>query len=258
MKPMKLISILSLFFLLLPASVSAEENIIIPADLPFENLTAEEISLLRNGERLFRIHDSYKDIRLKPEGEENLELISIVNEVKPNFLAEIIMVIPVDPSKNALHFIRDALTDVLKFDTIPYYSKDGDKWYKLFYDSEIVFRETVSPGVSAINVNHRMKPFRTHENRYEYSLDNNSFVFFGWNVTPLYYRGGIRTVRPGNFINLIVIREEGDNVFIYGVGGAKAFTFFGLFGGEKIETAFIGRVEAFFTWFYDEYITELL
>jgi hypothetical protein len=35
--------------------------------------------------------------------------------------------------------------------------------------------------------------------------------------------------------------------------GAKAFDFFGLFG-DRLDVAFTGRIEAFFTWFHKEFV----
>jgi hypothetical protein len=46
--------------------------------------------------------------------------------------------------------------------------------------------------------------------------------------------------------------REGE-IFFYGLGGAKAFSFFGLFG-NRLDQAFTGRVKAFFSWFYREFV----
>ena len=225
-------------------------------NLPFSGVSAGELSRLQSGQRVFRELDSYEDARLKPQGPYRRELIDRLEEVDPNFLAEILMVIPVDPERDNLGYLKNALTDVTNYDSIPYYSVDNDKWYKLFYDSELISRRQPEEDKTVITANHRMKPFKTHEHRYEYTHNGDVLFFYGSNISSIHYNR-LRAVKEGNMLTLLWIRDEGDRLLVYGAGGAKAFTFFGLFG-SRMDDAFVGRMDAFFTWFYENYITDIM
>ena len=58
------------------------------------------------------------------------------------------------------------------------------------------------------------------------------------------------------FTTLLVQTYPG-YLFFYGLGGAKAFNCFGLFGNRR-DTAFTGRIEAFFEWFHQEFVLSKL
>lgn len=225
-------------------------------ELPFRGVASEELSRLEKGERVFRELDSYKEARLETQGRYSRELLELLEEVDPNFLAEILMVIPVDPERENLEYLQDALMRVTNYDTIPYYSVDNEKWYKLFYDSELLSSKNPEEGKTVITALHRMKPFKTHETRYEYVRDGDVLFFNGTNTSSIHYNR-FRAVKEGNMQTLLWIRDEGDRLLVYGAGGAKAFTFFGLFG-SRMDDAFVGRMDAFFAWFYDNYITEIM
>jgi hypothetical protein len=244
------IIVLYVLCLFLPSFLSAAEL------LPFRDLSADELSQLQSGEPLFRVLDSYKDICFETEDWESGQIKDLLKEVNPVFLAEIIMVIPVDPNQDNLDFIRNSLLDVTSFDKIPYYSVDDERWYKLFYNSKILSKLNNSSEKIQIEAEHRMKPFTAHETLYKYSLIKNILFFQSRNTTPIYYKG-IRAVKEGNMISILWIRDEGKQLIVYGIGGAKAFTFFGLFG-KRMDAAFTGRINAFFSWFYDTVISKLI
>ena len=240
---------MGLYFFLVPFSLSAVE-------LPFRNILAKEAVQLQLGEPLFRVLDSYKDFSLHTEDSESEKIRSILKDVNPNFLAEILMVIPVDEKRDNLSFIRNTLLDVTLFDDIPYYSKRNEKWYPLYQDTRILSQTVSSPEQEILSAYHKMKPFKPLEIMYRYYLHGDTFFFESRNSTNIYYKN-FKAVRKGNLITLLWIKDEGDRLIVYGVGGAKAFTFFGLFG-ERMDNSFIGRMEAFFSWFYDNYITEIM
>src|SRR6056297_1323877 len=162
MKKLTLLPVIFFWFLFNVFALSAR-------DLPFRDVSPEELSRLQRGERVFRELDSYKDARFLAADDEGERLLDLLREVDPNFLAEILMVIPVNPELDNLKLIQEILTDVTSFDEIPYYSVDNEKWYKLFYDSEILSKSELSDGKMRIKALHRMKPFRTSETQYDYS-----------------------------------------------------------------------------------------
>jgi hypothetical protein len=227
-----------------------------PEDLPFKGITSDEFAQLERGEILFRILDSYEDISFRNSDTEGEHIIDLLAEVNPNFLAETLMVVPVDEKKDNLGFIRDVLLDVTLFDDIPYFSKQKQKWYPLYQNTQVLSQTNEFPGRDSILTYHKMKPFEPQETKYIYSLQGNTFLFESRNNTNVYYKG-IKAVKEGNMITFLWVQDEGDRLIVYGVGGASAFTFFGLFG-SRLDDSFIGRVEAFFSWFYDIYIYDIM
>ena len=222
--------------------------------LPLKNISQQEMQLLEQGERIFRVLDSAKELRLTAVGPQSSQLIDLVKDVDPNFLAEVIMYIPVDPERDNLAYIRDSLRDVTDFDGIPYYSQEHEKTFPLFEDSKLLSRKS-SGDTEVITARHHMKPFKRHESEYILTLKDEVFLFTGVNSTPIHYKN-FKAVKEGNLLNLLWVQDRGDRLLIYGAGGAKAFTFFGLFG-ERMNSSFIGRVEAFFQWYYEEHATSL-
>lgn len=241
--------LIGLFLLLTSFSVAAGE-------LPFRDLSVGELISLEQGESLFRILKSYKDFSLQTENSDSKQIQNLLKDINPNFLAEILMVIPVDEKVDNLNLIRTSLMDVTLFDDIPYYSRRNEKWYPLYEDTEILSRSDSESGESIISAYHKMKPFKPQETRYKYSITEDIFWYESRNSSNIYYKS-FKAVKKGNLITLLWIKDDGDRLIVYGIGGAKAFTFFGLFG-ERMDNSFIGRMEAFFSWFYDNYITEIM
>ena len=238
------------FLLTLPSALCAENG-----DLPLKNVSASEMQRLEAGERLFRVLDSAKQMRLTAAGPESSRLLEIVEDVDPNFLAEVIMYIPVDAERDNLAYIRDSLQTITDFDGIPYYSEEHEKTFPLFEDSEILSRSS-SGNTEIITASHLMKPFKTHTSVYTLTREDDVFLFTGVNDSPIHYKN-FKAVKEGNLLNLLWVQDRGDRLLIYGAGGAKAFTFFGLFG-ERMDNSFLGRVEAFFKWYYDEHARNLI
>lgn len=241
-----------LFSLILFFSVST----VFSADLPFKDLSDTDLEALLHGEAVSGTLDSYKDIRLMPVDGESQKLLKLLKKVDPNFLSEIIMVIPVQDGEDHLSFIRDILMDVVQFDNISYYSVRNKKVFPLFEDTEITSVTHPSIGQSRVSAVHTMKPFRSHENKYEYLLEGDTLYFTSTNTTPIYYNM-FRAVKKGNMINVLWIQDRGDTLIVYGAGGAAVSSFFNLFG-DRLDDSFTGRVQAFFSWFYDTSISVLI
>jgi len=225
---------------------------------PFPGLSQAELSALSRGERIFSVLDSYSDLRI-PKGVALAKgLEARAKSVKPNFLAEVIIAVPKDKRQDLLGYMYDSLADVEGFKNIPYYSKRGEKWYLLFDEVRIKSEQYLKPAGSGRDVlaDQVMEPFERYEVRYEYRKESGGFRFVSENLTALVF-DGFRAVSPGNMITYLIAFEHGDYVIVYGIGGARAFKFFGLFG-DRLDTAFIGRVEAFFTWYYDTYMKPIL
>lgn len=242
--------ILALVFLIIIVPIWADDT----ASLPLKGISEAEMDVLKSGGSVFTSLDSAEDLRLEPINELSSLLKEQMDEVDPNFLAEIIMYIPIDSSRNNLEYVRETLMDVKKFDGIPYYSQEHEKYFPLFEDTEIL-SSRIDGNTHTIRVQHGMMPFKPYEAEYSLIQNDRELLFTGKNSSRIKYNR-FKAVDEGEYLNLLWIRDEGDRLFIYGAGGVNAFTFFGFFG-NRMEVSFMGRVDAFFNWYYEEHASSL-
>lgn len=223
-------------------------------DLSLRSLSADERAVLESRRPLILTPASVKEVRLTGTGAA-AELLELFRAASPNFLAEAVFVLPVPRGSEAavMAEARSFLSDVRAFDGIPYYSRQNKTWNPLFEET-VILQETRSGGGFDILVNSRMRPFEPGRMRYlcaEYPAEGR-LLFQGINLDPLVF-SRYNAVAPARMRTALLIeRREGALVF-YGLGGARAFSFFGLFG-ERLDTAFLGRIEAFYAWFHKEFV----
>ncbi len=107
---------------------------LIQEQIPVERIDSEELYQLLNREMIIRVLQSYKDIRLLPESIETKSIIDHYKKLRPNFLAEIMFVMPVSTGEEqaVLHDVKNFLQFVKTFEDIPYYSKHNNAWVPMF------------------------------------------------------------------------------------------------------------------------------
>lgn len=227
----------------------------LPAGVPVENLSPKERELLERGEQLIRLIDSHKQARLSPDAPHADTILGPLKKLDPNLMAEAMYVLPVGAGneKAMLEQAKQLLSNVENFHDIPYYSKHNDTVTPLFSD----IRLETPPQMYGTSYNHfeikavmRMNPFDRYTSVFSYSLNKDTLLYSTCNTTPLYYKvfKGVGAKEMRTY--LLVTAHEG-SLFIYGLGGVEAFTFFGLFK-DRLHTAFAGRVQAVFEWFCKE------
>ncbi len=216
-----------------------------PASLPLEitGLSTQEIELLKNGGALIRQVDTASKLSLVPFDAEALAILKEIAQLNPNYLVEVIALVPYVPSAKQIEQLAGALFDFEGYIGIPYYSVRMKKTYDLFDKMNILLRKDVPSG-EYIEAEQHMKPFEDYKASYEYRMSADSLVFHSVNLSHLTYKG-IRSVAPGDMKwHLYVFNSKGLLVY-YGVGAVKAFDMFGLIR-NRLEVSFIGRVGAFF------------
>lgn len=222
--------------------------------LPVEISDDLSIKLLRDGEFLVREHDSISDISVSSSAHKNfVSSFRRFADIDPNFLAEALFIYQVEKGTEHVFMeqIIKRLMDIKQFDTIPYYSKHNGTWNQLFEQTAILEKSTSNSNTTNILAHQMMRPFKpgTISYWYRYFPDIRSWLFLSENVDPLRYKF-VSAVKPGNMVTLLYITEHQGEISFYGLGGAKAFDFFG-FMGERLNMAFLGRIHAFFNWFYE-------
>lgn len=223
------------------------------------SLSGEELSRLEQGQALIRQLEEVDKTSLRPDSGERFHALAqmeqLFTEADPNFLAEALFILPVEAGTEE-EVMQDAvslLSDLHRFDAIPYYSKQNGTWNKLFENTEIL-EDLRSEHVRRINVFQKMRPFKPTEMSYRYTYypEEGSWLFTSSNSDDMRYKF-MKAVDEEEMNTALCIIPDSGRIIFYGLGGAKAFNFFGMFG-DRLDVAFLGRIDAFFTWFYEDFV----
>ena len=173
------------------------------------------------------------------------DLKAAISGLKPNYLTEVMAVLPASPEAELTVRLETALEAVGDYTKIPYYSLRWKKTFPLFDSVEILARVT-DAGSGRVDVRLVMDPFDQFPARYSWRRESNGLAFSCENTGPISYHG-VRAVQSGAMIWRLVLYRSGDRMVFYGVGAVKAFDMFGAIR-DRLEPSFIGRTEAFFTY----------
>jgi len=264
-KPKKIVNLLGIktiavvvLLILNVASLAANSNYssmkFLSDQIPVKGLNSEELDQLRNNKMVVRSLNSYKDIRLKSGSDETGAILKQFREIHPNFLAEALFVMPVKSGKEqaTLMEVKQFLQSVKQFEDIPYYSKQNGTWNPMFEDINILEKLDSPDGSEKITTVQKMRPFNPYTAVYLYTLSDGILEYDTFNTTPLYYKW-MKGVKEEKMHTTLLVQAHPGYLFFYGLGGARAFDFFGLFG-KRLDVAFIGRIKAFFEWFHKEFV----
>ncbi|MEJ5187925.1 DUF6675 family protein [Treponema sp. J25] len=240
----------SKLFLLLGTLLIIDAGYAIPP-LKIKAGKPEIVSKIQEGEMFIRplpaIRDSMFDFSQRPLN----EMEELFKNMNPNFLAEAVYILPVRPGLEQK--LKDAIVRKLKevsyLDSIPYYSKRNKTTQPLFQDTIILDTRTNALRTTIL-AQQKMLPFETSQFTYNFIEDKDYFLFYSENSKPLVYNN-ISTAGAGAMRTALIIETYAGYIVCYGMGGARAFTFFGLLN-DRLETAFLGRIEAFYQWFFTQ------
>lgn len=253
---------LTVFLILNAGTAFAETDSVIPnlnlEKLPIKTLSKVEMHQLTANGVIMNSMDSYRKIHLLPESSETKAIIDRYKKLRPNFLAEAMFIMPVEAGEEqaVLTNVKSFLQSVEEFGSIPYYSKQNNVWNPMFENIIILELPVFSDGSEGIITEQMMRPFNPYTSVYRYYLSEGVFMYETYNRTPLYYKW-MKGVDEEEMSTTLLVQAYPGYLFFYGLGGARAFTFFGLFG-NRLDVAFIGRIEAFFEWFHQEFVLSRL
>jgi len=218
------------------------------------DLSAEEVAQLEAGEPVFIFMDDMDESSLSPTSREGREILEEYEDIDPNFLIESFFILPVEEGTGdrVLEEVRTFLLDITRFIGVPYWSERHEKYFDLFSRIEIKKRRTFDDGSSGLFAEQKMKPFKPHEALYRYWMQGSDFIYTSTNTEPIHYKF-VKAVKEGNMFTSLFVHAEPEALVFYGVGGVRAFTFFGVFG-DRLQDSFQGRTEAFFKWFHKEFV----
>ena len=133
------------------------------------HLTEEEKKILLSGQVLIRNTKNYSNICIQQGNENAVKLMSEMKELRPNYLSEIIQIIPEDSQPDIISKINKVLSDIPSYKGIPYYSEHNKIWVDLYSDAKIIEEKSDfqnsenSPAktIKVINADFFMEPFGT-------------------------------------------------------------------------------------------------
>jgi hypothetical protein len=212
---------------------------------PLSGLGSEDSARLGRGEALVRTVDDPRKLSLAASGELADELRRRIVALDPNYLSEVMLVIPY--RKGAIEVLAAALANVEGYRGIEYYSKRQKNTYQLFDKVEVKSRRNEAGG-EVIEARQHMEPFAEYGSTYRYSLTTSpageELFFIALNTSPIGYKG-VQAVKSGDMAWILYAFPYGDKIVFYGVGGVRAFDMLGALR-DRLEASFIGRVESFF------------
>ena len=223
------------------------------APVPVEGITAAEQQQLAQQQVVLRGLDSYHGIRLESTDGFD-DFTAQFEHIKPNFLYEAMFVLPVEPGREreVLKEAKDFLQELERFEHIPYYSQQNGNWHRIFDSVEVKALPVYDDGSEGIVTVQRMRPFEPYTAVSRYRLDDTTLSYKAYNRTPLYYKL-MKGVKAEEMYITMLVKAYPGRLFFYGLVGANAFDFFGLFY-NRLDVAFSGRAEAIFTWFHEEFV----
>lgn len=243
MKKMKRLS-LFVFFALLTTVIFAQDW----GTAFNDKLTAEERAQLRNGDALIRNIGKASRMCLNSVTPKAGEVLSIVQDLKPAYLAEIIQIRPYIGNEDLVKNLKPLLLDFESYVGIPYWSVRNQEFYDLYSEAEIyTVNQTDTTANAAIRL--FMNPFGNIN--MDVDVDNNqSEILYLMNNTSNVKYSNFTILKPNRMKSLVYAFKYGDNIILYGVGGVAAPNIW--FLQDRIETSFINRIKTFCQFMFEK------
>ena len=221
------------------------------SDLFNSKISQEELNSLKKGETLIRNIGNVKNLSLT---QSNNQIISSIHENlnnrKPNYLAEIIKIVPKEKSDTLVDDVYNEIINIESYTKIPYYSKQHQRWFNL-YDFAELNSIKKEGNYTEINLTVQMVPFGFINSNSYITKTNNSLKFENINTEKIIYEfKNIPCVKPEKMYTAIALFEYKDYYILYGIGAVNAPSIF--FLQERIDTAFIGRIKDFCKYMFEQ------
>lgn len=243
----KIISVLFLFCFVFSTSLFAYDF----SAIFNKNISTEELAKLANSETIIRNIGTVKKLSLTESNNEWIKSIHAeLNKSNPNYLAEIIRVVPKEGNEFLFEQIYNAILDIESYTEIPYFSEQQQCWYNL-YESATINSISETENNKDIKFTVEMLPFNIFDMYGQLQKKDNSLYYKMVNETKVVYASkNITCVKPKNMVSSIVFFEYDDYYVLYGIGAVDAPSIF--FLKDRIETSFIGRIKYFCKYMFEQ------
>jgi len=211
---------------------------------PFnKNLSEEDIAKLNAGETIIKnIGYARKACLENNINDKADELISLIKDLSPKYLAEVIQFKPIEGNEDLPARLEEVLNNVEGYVGIPYYSVRHERYYDLYSSAKINSR-TDTEEKSALNVTLEMEPFGPIDELFEVYKGEDYLLYTTSNLSKIRYQDKVDCFGPNKMKVAIILFKYEDNWILYGIGGVNAPHIPLL--AERIETSFINRIKTF-------------
>lgn len=210
------------------------------AALPFKNLSEKDLNSINRGNLVIRNIGSYKNISLDKNTSYASKIYSNIKDANPNYLMEVIQILPYEGHENLLANIKKTLVNVEDYAGIPYYSIRQQKTFDL-YSSVKIKSKNVTGSSARILADIEMNPVGVVATDISISNSADELVYINTNTENIKYEG-ITCIKKEKMRTCIYVFRDNDKIILYGIGGVKAPT---AFVKDRIETSFLGRIQSF-------------
>lgn len=219
---------------------------------PFnKRLTSEERELLASGEVLIKNINYERNMCLEENFSElSDELLNIIDDLNPKYLAEIIQFRPYEGNENFDSLLKDFLYNVQDYAGIPYYSVRAQAWYDLYEWAKIT-DSVQEENLTTMKAQMKMEPFDIVEETIHIKTDKEAVLYIAQNDNKLRYLDKFDCIWPEKMKICILLFRDEDKWVFYGIGGVNAprIPFF----TERIQTSFINRINTFCSYIFKKF-----
>jgi hypothetical protein len=208
------------------------------------NMSPKEAETLREGNLLIKNLSSYRKVMLQPVTPEAEQLLADLRSLKPAYLAEVVLIVPVNQSESFQDVLFEKLGDVERYETIPYFSAQHKIWDVLYSFVDVLARNS-SPTKVDVSAYGAVSPFQPYSFEVHLRRAGGALFYQIDNVSEIQLNG-YSCVGPRKFQIRLAVFPVGENLVAYGVGGVNAP--YVPFLNDRIQTAFINRVSTFCTY----------
>ena len=218
--------------------------------LPFNSkLSPSDLEKVNNGEIVIRNIDKYKNISIKADNYAVKTMLEQIDDLDPNYLAEIIQVRPYEGNEDLIEKLNNVCSDIPSYAGIPYWSVRHQRYWDLYKTAELFQTNKISDTKTQYNADLYMEPFGTIHSPITIEKTNEYFIYSNTNNNTLSVKG-ISCIKKRNMKSMIILFRDGDNWILYGIGGCKAPKI-AMFQ-ERIETSFINRIKTFCNFVFEK------
>ncbi|MGN0740061.1 MAG: DUF6675 family protein [Treponema sp.] len=225
-------------------------------------LTEEEKKILLSGQVLIKNTKNYSNICLQSDSENAVKLMSEMKELRPNYLSEIIQIIPEESQPDIIAKINEVLSDIPSYKGIPYYSEHNKIWVDLYSEARIIeekvseeksdFPNSENPASKkqkTIKADFFMEPFGDILSDIKIITSKDSLYYENINSDYIKYNS-INCVSPQNMKSVIIVFKTEGYWVLYGIGGVNAPRI--PFLTNRIELSFMNRIKTFCNFVFDK------
>lgn len=217
------------------------------ADVFNDNLSSNDRKRVANGELVIRNIGKAKNMSLKPVNETAKEVVDIIEELNPAYLAEVIQVLPYEGNEDLIQSLKPMLLDVQSYVGIPYYSERAEKYYDL-YSSATIKSVEEKYNVTKMNAVLEMEPFGDIDTSILLKENKDNIFYEMTNLNKLRYYDKFTCAKEEKMKSIITAFKDGDSIILYGIGGVDAPSIF--FLRDRVETSFMNRIKTFCSYFF--------